>query len=75
MSSFYREDPPPFVDDDGNFVAAESICNDCGERVNVAFHPAFLGNMSEVQQWLEDNAPCKCKRDTWDVPTGPAADG
>lgn len=57
---YTRENPPPFVDDSGNFVAAEFVCNDCGEHVNLAFHPAFLGNMSEVQQWLADNAPCKC---------------
>ena len=55
-----RDNPPPFVDDQGNFVAAEFVCQVCGDRVNVAFHPAFLGNMAEVQQWLAENAPCSC---------------
>jgi hypothetical protein len=63
---FSTEEPPPFVDDNGQFVAAEFICDGCGDHVNVAFHPAFLGNMSEVQQWLADNAPCRCN-----LPTGP----
>jgi len=68
-SHWDRENPPPFVDAFGNFVAAEFVCAVCGEHINVALHPSQLGDMQAVQQWLDDNAPCKCH--TPDPPNGP----
>jgi hypothetical protein len=56
-----RENPPPFVNEFGQFVAAEFVCDVCGEHVSVAFHPAMLADLPEVQRWLGENAPCRCR--------------
>lgn len=56
---FSRDNPPPFVDQFGNFVDAEFVCEWCGQHFNVAFHPAFLGNMSEVYKELDKLHQCE----------------
>lgn len=54
------ENPPAFVDEKGQFVAAQFVCEVCGDCVNVAFHPRMLADLSEVQKWLTANGPCRC---------------
>lgn len=53
--------PPPFVDDNGQFVDADFRCEKCGAVVNVVFHPDFLNDLGKVQRWLEANRPCSCR--------------